>query len=105
MVRLFAMYPNKPDSKFDFDYYASVHMQMAKERLGEFGLREVGITKGTTTLDGEPAPYIYIGTADFDNAEDMQRGFEAHAEAVMADIPNYTDIQPEIQISEVLSAD
>ena len=38
MVRLFAMYPNKPDSKFDFDYYASVHMQMAKERLREFGL-------------------------------------------------------------------
>ncbi len=105
MVRLFAMYPNKPDSKFDFDYYASVHMQMAKERLREFGLRGMGITKGISTLDGEPAAYICIGTVDFDNAEDMQRGFEAHAEALMADIPNYTDIEPEIQISEVLPAD
>ncbi|MDA2912225.1 hypothetical protein MYX04_15005, partial [Nitrospiraceae bacterium AH_259_D15_M11_P09] len=44
--------------KFDFDYYASVHMQMAKDRLAEFGLRGIGITKGTSTLDGEPAPAL-----------------------------------------------
>ena len=58
MVRLFAMYPNNPDSKFDFDYYASVHMKMARDRLAEFGLRGIGITKGTSTFDGGRAPYI-----------------------------------------------
>ena len=34
-------------------------------------------------------------------AQPFQDAFEPHAEALMADIPNYTNIQPTIQINEV----
>ncbi len=105
MVRLTAIYPNTPGGKFDFDYYASVHMPMVKDRMAVFGVRGIEITRGMSTLDGEPAPYICIGTADFANAEDLKRGMETHAEEILADIPNYTDIEPAIQISEVLLND
>jgi len=33
--------------------------------------------------------------------EAFQTAFGPHAEAIMADIPNYTNIQPTLQISDV----
>jgi len=36
-----------------------------------------------------------------DSVEAFQTAFAPHAQTIMADIPNYTDIQPTIQISEV----
>ena len=41
------------------------------------------------------------GHVDFDSVEAFQAAYGPHAEALMGDIPNYTDIQPTIQISEV----
>jgi len=37
--------------------------------------------------------------------EAFQAGFGPHAKEIMADIPNYTDLTPVIQISEVLLRD
>jgi len=31
----------------------------------------------------------------------FQKAFGPHADAIMGDIPNYTDIQPVIQLNEV----
>jgi uncharacterized protein (TIGR02118 family) len=42
-----------------------------------------------------------MGHLYFDSAEAFQAAFAPHAQAIMADIPNYTNIQPAIQISEV----
>jgi uncharacterized protein (TIGR02118 family) len=42
-----------------------------------------------------------MGHLYFDSVEAFQAAFGPHAPAIMADIPNYTDIQPVIQISEV----
>jgi len=48
-----------------------------------------------------PAIYIAMGHLRFNSVEEIQSSFGPHAEAIMADIPNYTDIQPVIQASEV----
>jgi uncharacterized protein (TIGR02118 family) len=37
----------------------------------------------------------------FESVEAFQAAFGPHAEAIMGDIPNYTDISPAIQISTV----
>jgi len=37
-----------------------------------------------------------------DSVEAFQAGFGPHAKEIMADIPNYTDQSPVIQISEVV---
>jgi uncharacterized protein (TIGR02118 family) len=36
-----------------------------------------------------------------DSITEFQAAFAPHAEAIMADIPNYTNVRPVIQISEV----
>jgi uncharacterized protein (TIGR02118 family) len=45
--------------------------------------------------------FIAMGHLYFDSIEAFQKAFGPHADVIMADIPNYTDIQPRIQFSEV----
>jgi uncharacterized protein (TIGR02118 family) len=42
-----------------------------------------------------------MGHLLFDSVEAFQAAFGPNAQAISADIPNYTDIRPVIQISEV----
>ena len=102
MIRVSVLYPNKPGSKFDHDYYANTHIPMVKGKLGT-ALVDSGIDKGIGTVEpGAPAPYASIGWLTFNSVEEFQNAFGSHAEEIMADIPNYTDIEPEIQISEIV---
>jgi uncharacterized protein (TIGR02118 family) len=51
---------------------------------------------------GSPAPYAAIGQLLFDSVDSFQSGFGAHSADIVADVPNYADIQPIIQLSTVL---
>src|SRR5260370_32322716 len=42
-----------------------------------------------------------MGHLYFDSVAEFQSAFGPHANAIVADIPRYTDIQPTFQISEV----
>jgi hypothetical protein len=42
-----------------------------------------------------------MGHLLFESADSFQAAFAAHAAAIMADIPNYTAIEPVIEASEV----
>jgi uncharacterized protein (TIGR02118 family) len=37
-----------------------------------------------------------------DSVEAFQSGFGPHAQEILADIPHYTDLEPIVQISEVV---
>jgi uncharacterized protein (TIGR02118 family) len=52
-------------------------------------------------LPGSPAPYLAVGHLLFDSMEDLQAALDTHGPALMADIPNYTNSRPAIQVSEV----
>lgn len=102
MIRVAVLYPNKPDTKFDHQYYATSHMPMVKQKLSGFGLIKVEIDTGLG--GGAPdtdAPYASIGYLLFESIEGFQKGMGEHGAEIMGDIPNYTDIQPEIQVSEL----
>jgi hypothetical protein len=43
-----------------------------------------------------------VGILYFESLEGLAKGFEARAADLMADIPNYTDTSPQIQISEIV---
>ena len=51
---------------------------------------------------GAPATYVGMCHIFCDSVEAFQAGFGPHAKEIMADIPNYTDQSPVIQISEVV---
>jgi uncharacterized protein (TIGR02118 family) len=50
---------------------------------------------------GSPPPFLALGHLLFDSVEAFQTAFAPHDQVIMADIPNYTNTQPTLQISEV----
>ena len=51
---------------------------------------------------GAPPRFLAMGHLYFENVEAFQTSFGRHAEQIMADIPNFTNTEPIIQISEVI---
>jgi uncharacterized protein (TIGR02118 family) len=101
MIKVSVFYPDREGSKFDMDYYCARHIPLVREKLGAAckGLAvEQGIGGGTP---GSRPGFIAMGHLYFDSVEAFQEAFGPHADAIMADIPNYTDIQPTIQFSDV----
>jgi len=101
MIRVSVYYPSP--GKFDLGYYENNHMAMVGDRLKPLGLLRWEIDKGLAggTPDA-PAPFVAIGHIYFNSVADFQKAFGAHAAEIMADIPNYTDIEPQFQVSEVI---
>ena len=101
MIKVSVLYPKTDSSSFDMDYYCNSHMPMVQEKLGA-ALKNVAVEGG---LGGgaadSPPPYAAMGHLYFDTVEDFQSSFGPHAAAIMADIPNYTDVAPVIQVSDV----
>jgi hypothetical protein len=54
---------------------------------------------------GQPAPYVCIGNLYFDAADGYENGGAASGSALRADIPNFTNVAPIRQISEILTVD
>ena len=101
MIKVSVLYPNEEGKKFDMDYYCNSHIPMVQEKLGA-ALKGGAVDQGLGGVDpGSPATYVAMTHLLFDSVEAFQGAFGPHAEAIMADIPNYTDIQPTIQVSEV----
>lgn len=102
MIKVSVMYPNTPGARFDHDYYRDKHLPLLKERMGDY-CRYYTIDRGLSggTPD-DPATYVGMCHIFCDSVEDFQAGFGPHAEEILGDIPNYTDLSPVIQISEVV---
>ncbi len=101
MIQVSVLYPNEPNVHFDFDYYGKQHMEIVRECLGE-ACKAIAINQGVAGgAPGEAAPFIAIGHLYFDSVEAFQKSFAPHAERIRADIANFTDSQPLVQISAV----
>ena len=104
MIRLMVLYPNTPGAKFDHTYFAEKHVPLFKEKMAAFGLVDVNVDKGLAgAMPGSPPPFITVFHAKFKSVEELQKGVQAHGAGLLADIPNYTDIQAQFQVSEIAS--
>lgn len=102
MIKVSVFYPNPDNCKFDFDYYCKSHIPMVRDRLGD-ACQGIAIDKGET--GGEPGarpPFVAMAHFFFESAEVSQAAFGPHEDEIMGDIPNYTNVQPIIQLSDVL---
>jgi uncharacterized protein (TIGR02118 family) len=101
MIKVSVFYPNNNGSKFNMDYYCKSHIPMVQEKLGA-ACKGVAVEHGLSgATPGSRPAFVAMGHLYFDTAEAFQTAFGPHAQEIMADIPNYTDIQPTIQVSEV----
>ncbi len=101
MIRVSVLYPRKEGARFDWAYYTGTHMPLVQRRLG-VALKGVWVEQGVTggTPDSPPS-FIAMAHLSFDSVPAFQAAFGPNATEIMADIPNYTSIEPIIQINDV----
>ncbi len=101
MIKVSVLYPNEEGKRFDMEYYLNKHGAMLQQKLGA-ALKGAAVEQGLSgAVPGSRPTYIAMGHLYFDSVEAFQNAFGPHAESIMGDIPNFTDIQPTTQISEV----
>ncbi|MEP6881595.1 MAG: EthD family reductase [Dokdonella sp.] len=105
MIRLNILYPNTPGSHFNLDYYLGTHMPMAKRLLGDV-LKEVTLEHGLAGVEPDSPPtYIMSCHMRFESIEAFMQAWALIGEQLGGDIPNYTDVNPVIQFSEIIPFD
>jgi uncharacterized protein (TIGR02118 family) len=94
MLAVTILYPRTDEATFDMDYYTSSHMPMFAESLGD-ACQGWG---AVTIADGK---YIAMGWAMVTDQAGFDAAMAAHGAKIMGDIPNYTNVQPELIVGEI----
>jgi len=101
MINVSIFYPNTEGSHFDLEYYLNEHMPMTIERLSP-ALKHVSVEQGLGgAIPGAAPEFVAICHLYFDSVEAFHTAFAPHAAVLQGDIPNYTDVRPIIQFSDV----
>ena len=102
MIKASVMYPNTPGARFDHEYYRDTHMPLVKRLMGDY-CRTYTVDRGLAGgMPGAPPTYVAMCHIYCDSVEDFQKGFGPNAKQILADVTNYTDLSPVLQISDVV---
>lgn len=97
MISVHILYPKTDDSTFDMDYYTSTHMPMFAESLGD-----ACISWGASTA--KAGSFAAIGWAMVTSQEALDAALVEHGAKIMGDVPNYTNVRPEMVIGDVAAS-
>jgi uncharacterized protein (TIGR02118 family) len=101
MIKVTVFYPNTAGSTFDMPYYLDKHMPMVRQKLGS-ALKGASVEQGLGGGEpGSPPPYLAMGAPRLRIGRSVPTRLGTHAEAIVGDVPNYTNTQPAIQVSDV----
>jgi uncharacterized protein (TIGR02118 family) len=94
MIRVSVSYPKSDTATFDHGYYAATHVPLA---VAAWSPKSTEIDKG---VNGPNEAAVHF---TFDSLEAFQAAMgKPETQGVMADVPNYTNITPVMQISEIV---
>ncbi len=94
MIRMSVFYPAGEGATFDHDYYREKHIPLCQST---WGVDNAEIDRG---VDG---PYVAAVHFRFESPEAVQEAMgNPGTGAILADVANYTNIQPVIQTSEIV---
>jgi uncharacterized protein (TIGR02118 family) len=94
MIKVQVTYPSGEGTTFDHDYYASTHVPLAAKSWNPV---RTEIDKGVS------GPAVASVTFYFESMDAFQGALGLpETAAVMADVANYTNIEPVMQVSEVV---
>ncbi len=100
-LSLQVLYPVSEGSTFDFDYYTNTHFGIVGEHMGPH-VADMVITKGLAGGPDVPAGYHAVATITFADQSKLDAALAAAGPA-LEDIPNFTNVQPQMLIGEVIS--
>ena len=102
LIKVSVVYPNSEGKKFDMDYYCNKHIPLVGSLLGD-ALKGATVEKGIGGgAPGSSAPYAGMGNMYFNSVKEFENAFGPNANKIMGDLPNFTNIEPIIQVSEVM---
>lgn len=102
MIKVSVLYPYGEGKNFDMDYYIDNHVPLVAKTLGN-ALQGASYDKGLGGgVPGTPAPNVAMANLYFNSMDEFGQAFGAAAPILMGDLPNFTDITPVVQISEVM---
>jgi uncharacterized protein (TIGR02118 family) len=104
MHRLTVLYPAKDGEAFNYDYYFGPHHKLIVSRFKPEGMVSCEFDKGVSDPAGDKAPYFAIAYLKFNSLEDLQKALAKHGAEILGDIPNYTKIEPIMQVNEMLAS-
>jgi uncharacterized protein (TIGR02118 family) len=99
MIRVSVLYPNSEEATFDKAYYLDSHMPMVREKLGPTLLKDE-IWSGVSTPGSPPAAYLILLHMYFESMESFGAGFLEHGVTFMEDLPNFTNVDPVLEVEE-----
>jgi uncharacterized protein (TIGR02118 family) len=103
MICVSVLYPHASGKRFDHVYYERTHRPLVMDRCAGFGITRYDIEQGLSGLEPGSEPiFACIGNLYFNSIGEFQEAMAAHGAELQADIPNFTDIQPQFQISEAV---
>jgi uncharacterized protein (TIGR02118 family) len=94
MISVVILYPKSDDSTFDMDYYTSRHMPMFADSFG-------GACQGWGVSEPS-AKYHAVGWLMADGQEAFDSAMADHGKAIIGDVPNYTNVRPELIVGNVV---
>jgi uncharacterized protein (TIGR02118 family) len=94
MIAVTILYPRTDDSTFDMDYYTSTHMPMFAESLGD-------ACQGWGAADIAKGKFAAMGWIVADSQDAFRAAMAEHGAKIQGDVPNYTNVQPEMLIGEI----
>ncbi len=97
--RVTVIYPAKEGWKFDFDYYTKRHVPFVSKLFG----KGIEVRRGISSATGSAAPYVCVATILTDTVSEFQTVFAKHGAEILGDVSNYTNIEPVVQLDEVVS--
>ena len=104
MQRLTVLYPAKDGEAFNYDYYFNNHHKLVVSRLKTEGLVSYEFDKGVSDPGGGKPPYLAIAYLKFSSADALQKALAKHGAEIIGDVPNYTKIEPIMQVNDVMAS-
>lgn len=102
MFKVAILYPNEEGKTFDMDYYENKHMPLVAGFLSK-NLKFYEIDKGIAgRTQNDKVPYLAVGYFYIKNIAEYNNAIGKNRDVIINDFKNYTNIQPIIQISEVM---
>lgn len=101
MINVSVHYPRSEGVRFDMDYYRTKHIPLVEERYGA-ALKGMTVLESLAGGTGDvPAPNVASAHFVFESLDALNAAVTPNLDDIMADIPNFTEITPILEISEI----
>ena len=98
MFRVVGAYVGAAGDRFDLHYYRTRHVKIAHELLDLHGLQAIRVLSGFEPGDGPGL--IVVSEMVFRSREGFDAGIAECGAALFADLKNFTDLTPMLQVCD-----